>query len=276
MSLWCVYADVESNLHADVEADVASRVQQRLLAKLAAAGANGSLQHEMERWGLLHEAAIDELRHMASTPAREQPAALLSAAHTPIFFSKFIGLLFVRLSHNLLLESYVSRLAHLEKQHPRCHALVMDALFMYKAGQTDSRRARLSAAIRSARGRGACSTCQASIAEGRGLLNTGNPNASRAQLRLLLQQSRQQADGYKAAGQRCSRRLSAAVAFLLGTAVVSAAAGVIIEHSSCESSLLRYSAISLVVLLITTVLGSICACAHVEQQVRSQSASGDY
>ncbi len=63
-------------------------------------------------------------------------------------------MLFVRLAHNLLLESYVSRLATIEKTHRNTHALTLDQLFMYKARQAEARAERLDASLRSPSGGG--------------------------------------------------------------------------------------------------------------------------
>eukprot|EP00966_Prymnesium_polylepis_P166245 3842988-Prymnesium_polylepis.1 len=61
-------------------------------------------------------------------------------------------MLFVGFAHNLLLESYVSRLAQLEKIHPGMHALTVDKIFMYRARQARGRALRLDTSLRTLRG----------------------------------------------------------------------------------------------------------------------------
>ena len=73
----------------------------------------------------------------------------LSSARTPLIHEALTGLLFVGFAHNLLLESYVSRLTQVEKQHPGTHALTCRELFLYKTRQTQLRAARCEGTLRS-------------------------------------------------------------------------------------------------------------------------------
>ena len=89
--------------------------------------------------------ALDELRLLARPPmgnTKENPA--LNMEQTPIIFEAFIGLLFVRIAHNLPLESCVSLLARVERnsKHPRCSSWMLEHLWMYKARSARAKVAR--------------------------------------------------------------------------------------------------------------------------------------
>ena len=59
-------------------------------------------------------------------------------------------MLFVGFAHNLLLESYVSRLGVIEKTHPGTDASMLRYLFLFKARQASERAKRLVPGARSA------------------------------------------------------------------------------------------------------------------------------
>ena len=99
----------------------------------------------------------------------------------------FVHMLFVGFAHNLLLESYVSRKAQVERIHLNVGAETLDHLFMYRARQTEARAARLGSDMRSAAGGGKRPEAQARAAAGKGL--TGSANRSRFQQRTLMQQT---------------------------------------------------------------------------------------
>ena len=161
-------------------------IDLELQAKLHAAHAGGSLGAELQRWKLQGPAFLAELRLLATTPThRTEVDPALSEALTPQTFDAFKGMLFVRLAHNLLLESYVSRLATVEKTHPNTHALTLDHLFMYKARQADARAARLDTTMRSVCGGGL--KPEAKLRIGRAL--SGSANRSKEQLLLLCSQT---------------------------------------------------------------------------------------
>ena len=99
----------------------------------------------------------------------------------------------MRLAHNLLLESYVSRLATIEKMHPGCHALLLDHLFMYKTRQAEARLARLQATMRSTTGGGLTLKAKSRADLGRPLRTA---NGSKIQLGALCAQVELQAALY--------------------------------------------------------------------------------
>ena len=118
----------------------ANAVDEELLAKLRAAHADGSLASTMRVWGLNGAAVTSELLLLASMPARvTEVNPELCATGTPLIFNAFKGMLFVVMTHNLTLESYVSDLANLEKIHTNTHAITLHHMFMYKKQQTTSR-----------------------------------------------------------------------------------------------------------------------------------------
>ena len=78
------------------------------------------LRREVKLWGLREPAVTAELLAIASG------AKAMGQEQTPQLYVLERDWLFVGFAHNLLLESMVSRLAMIEKQHPRCSALTLD------------------------------------------------------------------------------------------------------------------------------------------------------
>ena len=109
-----------------------SPVDRLLLDRLQAYKADGSLEPEVRLWGLQRPSGIAELLVLAVEPMGDtKTSPVLTAARTPLIFEQMCNWLFVGFAHNLALESMVSRLAMLEKRHPRTHALTLDATFNY-------------------------------------------------------------------------------------------------------------------------------------------------
>ena len=162
-------------------------VDEELLAKLRAAHADGSLASTMRVWGLNGAAVTSELLLLASMPARvTEVNPELCATGTPLIFNAFKGMLFVVMTHNLTLESYVSDLANLEKIHTNTHAITLHHMFMYKKQQTTSRLERLAPELRSSKGGGARAAALLQSAIGK--RRKGSANRSKAQqLRLCMQ-----------------------------------------------------------------------------------------
>ena len=131
---------------------------------------------------------------LSYNPGDTEVNPVLGKAKTPLIYNAFKGLLFVRLAHNLLLESYVSRLATIEKRNPRTHALLLDHMFLYKARQTKARAARCTAALRTSSGGGLTPKSREKAAEARPL--KGSPNGSKKQLLLLCVQVNEKANTY--------------------------------------------------------------------------------
>ena len=87
---------------------------------MQARAADGSLEAEIKVWGLRQATGVQELLVLAVEPpgdTKESP--VLTAARTPLIFLQMRNRLFVGFAHTLPLESMVSRLAMLEKRHPR-------------------------------------------------------------------------------------------------------------------------------------------------------------
>ena len=92
--------------------------------------ADGSLEEEIGVWGL--RPVVQELLVLAVASSGDtKMSPVLEKNGTPLLFEQMCIRLFVRFAHNLALESMVSRLAMLEKRHPRTHALTLDATFNY-------------------------------------------------------------------------------------------------------------------------------------------------
>ena len=104
--------------------------------------ASGELEQEVALWQLRSSTAIEDLLKVATGVA-------VSSAATPHLFDKLRANLFIGFAHNLLLESLVSRLAMLERQHPRAHALTLNARFKYHMAQANAREQRQAATMRS-------------------------------------------------------------------------------------------------------------------------------
>ena len=145
-------------------------------------------------WELDSAAVVDELILLATdrrliARMHERPSRLteidplLCRARTPIIYDIFRGLLFVCFSHNLLLESYVSRMKRLERGHPGMHALTLDHLFKFKVAQERPREERKG--VRSMRGGGLRQSARELAANGYGSI--GAPNGSKLKQHLLLE-----------------------------------------------------------------------------------------
>ena len=149
----------------------------------------------MTAWELDTAAVVDELIMLATDRRLEarlhgarlsglaSTAPLLSRARTPNLFNIFRGMLFVCFSHNLLLESYVSRMKRLERGHPGMHALTLDHLFKFKVAQERPREERKG--VRSMRGGGLRQSARELAANGYGSI--GAPNGSKLKQHLLLE-----------------------------------------------------------------------------------------
>ena len=147
-------------------------------------------------WGLDSQAVTDELILIASTDRRlvdrmrmrpsklTETAPLLSRARTPAIHDIFRGMLFVVISHNLLIESYVSRMKRLERAHPNLHVLTLGHMFKYKVRQERVRQERL--CLRSD-SRGALRQAALAAVEA-GARACGTANDSKCKLRALVGQ----------------------------------------------------------------------------------------
>ena len=125
-------------------------VDRLLLNRLQARVADGTLAAEMQVWGLQRPTAKQELLTLAVEPAGDTAASpVLSQSRTPLIYGEMRTWLFVGFAHNLPLKSLVSRLAMLEKRHPKCHALTLDHVLKYHMSQEGARAERKSAAMRS-------------------------------------------------------------------------------------------------------------------------------
>ena len=175
----------------------ANAVDEELLVKLRAAHADGSLARTMRVWGLNGDAITSELLLLASMPARvTEVNPELCATDTPLIFNAFKGMLFVVMTHNLTLESYVSDLANLEKIHTHTHAITLHYMFMYKKHQTESRLLRLAPEpeLRSVKGGGSRAAAQMQSAIGK--RRKGSANHSKPQQLHLCMQVRASAATY--------------------------------------------------------------------------------
>ena len=173
----------------------ANDVDHELIVKLKAVNADGSLAQLFTAWELNTPGVKAELLLLACTASGERRTEvnpLLSAAHTPLIFETFKGLLFVGFAHNLLLESYVSRLANLEKVHKGMHALTLHYTFMYKARQAEARGSRLK--LRSSKRGGLRKAAKAKAAAGKQA--DGSANESKAKLLYLSKQVDESAGEY--------------------------------------------------------------------------------
>ena len=74
---------------------------------------------------------------------------VFSMTKTPVLYNKFISILFVGFAHNLLVESYVSRVATVSKAHPGLGRQALGALFMYKVRLQNEKGERRGAGMRS-------------------------------------------------------------------------------------------------------------------------------
>lgn len=192
-----------------VRAAPSDDVGKLLHDRLCAAHKDGSLGRELGMWGLRTDPLVRELLLLATADERQTDIdPLLNAKETPRLFQKCISMLFVGFAHNLLLESYVSRLAQLEKIHPGMHALTVDKIFMYRARQTRGRALRLDASVRAVRGGGLRRASVAAALKGSQL--KGSACRSKAQQRMMCEQA--EARGRRYAEACISKRGSGSIA----------------------------------------------------------------
>ena len=161
-------------------------VDRVLLRRLQTCSADGSLETEMGVWGLRREAVIRELLMLAVAPSGDtELSPVLTEDCTPLLFEQMRNRLFVGFAHNLALESMVSRLAMLEKRHPRTHALTLDATFNYHMhdNQVQGRLDRHSASMRSSVGGGLRRNAKDRAEDGKAI--TGGANRSKVQQEAL-------------------------------------------------------------------------------------------
>ena len=107
-------------------------------------------KHEMlDGNGKLAAALQWELILLAVTPPRDtEEEPIFSTEKTPLLYEKFIGLLFVGFAHNLLVESYVSRVSTISKVHQGVEPMTLAATFMYKTSLEGEKSARRSKELR--------------------------------------------------------------------------------------------------------------------------------
>ena len=117
----------------------ADPVLRALQLRIDAQLQNGNMLREMRLHGWLGEGGElkipikRELLLLATSPPQDTlESPLFSPSATPVLYSKFIKQLFVGFAHNLLVESYVSRVATVSKFHQGIDPLSLAALFMYK------------------------------------------------------------------------------------------------------------------------------------------------
>ena len=164
-------------------------------------------------WELDAAAVIDELVLLATDgrqeacdagmPMRELTAVdpLLSRSRTPAIWHIFRGMLFVLLSHNLLIESYVSRMKRLQRAHPNLHSLTLGHLFKYKVKQERARKVRR--VLRSHQGGGLRRVAaDADAAAGHATRAFGTANDNKVKLRELIHQLEGDAARYSQANIR--------------------------------------------------------------------------
>jgi hypothetical protein len=176
-------------------------ISRLLHEKLRVCHADGTLGHELDTSGLRSLAVVHELLLLATVPQRiTEVNPVLSKTETPRLYTKFISMLFVGFAHNLLLESYVSRFAQLEKTHKGCHALTIDRLFMYRARGTREKSKRLECCMRSMRGGGRRFAATVNLLAGK--LLKGSACRSKSQQKLMCEQAEARAAKYANAGIR--------------------------------------------------------------------------
>ena len=111
-------------------------------------------KHEMLDCNRRLAAALQgELILLAVTPPQDtsqdtEEEPLFSRDKTPLLYEKFIGLLFVGFAHNLLVESYVSRVSTISKVHKGVEPMTLAATFMYKTSLEGDKTARRSKELR--------------------------------------------------------------------------------------------------------------------------------
>jgi hypothetical protein len=144
---------------------------------------------------------VDELLLLATAPADLADGEhVFGKVRTPALHNTFIHALFVGFAHNLLLESYVSRKAEIERIHKGVGPEMLEFLFMYRARQTIARALRSAVHIRGSTRSGDKTTKQ--------LRKT---NRSRPQQLVLLQQTEEAARAHSQArlGMRGGNSLAA-------------------------------------------------------------------
>ena len=122
---------------------------------------------------------VDELLLLATAPADLADGEhVFGKVRTPALHNTFIHALFVGFAHNLLLESYVSRKAEIERIHKGVGPEMLEFLFMYRARQAPARALRSAVHLRVSTRSGDRTTKE--------LRNT---NRSRSQQLVLVQQT---------------------------------------------------------------------------------------
>ena len=185
-------------------AQPSDKVDELLRDHLRRAAADGSLKREIEIFELDHHRILSELALLATAAPRDtEKDPVLSDSLTPRLHAKFIPMLFVGLAHNLLLESYVSRMKWAEKRHPNMHALTLDHLFMFRARRQREKDERRAASMRSTRGGGARKAARERAAEGRALVGASR---NKQQQQLLCRQAEARAGKLAAAAKAIFKR----------------------------------------------------------------------
>ena len=148
--------EIEQRLMKEVAERVkADKVSSELRDRMRVALDSGKMKRFLQKHGVVNSMGqlVDtfkkELILLAATPPRDiENDPLFSRAITPRLYELFIGLLFVGFAHNLLVESYVSRVSTISKVHKGIEPLALAALFMYKTGLEDEKVARRSKELR--------------------------------------------------------------------------------------------------------------------------------
>lgn len=163
-------------------------VDEKLIELLGQRQADGSLAREVKIWGLDSTGILDELVVLATAaPQDTQTSPVLSPKTTPLLYEKFIRMLFVGLAHNLPLEADVSKVARVEKSHPRADPQLLRHIFLYTARREGDHAERLSRGMRSDVRGGAREAARDKIEEHGGKL-TSQAATNRKQLTKLCEQ----------------------------------------------------------------------------------------
>ena len=134
----------------------------------------------VEQWGLDSAEIKDELIELATSING------FSTLATPHLHNKFKWLLYVGYFHNLTIESDVSKLSNIKKQHGGAGAMMQDYLYMYKVRQAESKAARASLELRCTTGCGSQhAVAKEMLQKGKGLVAT---TRNRPQKHLLIAQ----------------------------------------------------------------------------------------
>ena len=125
-------------------------VQEELYRCIRLRHEDGSLRKEWELWGLGEH--LDEWLTLATAPAGDTRAsAVLSVERTPQLYNTFIDMLFIGLSDNTRLESYVS--LYKTFCHVNMTAATVELMFLYHAGLEAERLQLKQPEMRSTNGR---------------------------------------------------------------------------------------------------------------------------